>query len=58
MRGRRSVFITITIDARKVEGKPSNIAVVTFVDNGITYLQEFDTANARFIVQNPPNEQK
>ncbi len=49
---------TITIDAREVERKQSHIGVVTFVDNGITYLQEFDTANTRFIVQNPPNEQK
>jgi hypothetical protein len=49
---------TITIDAREVEGKPGNIGVVTFVDNGITYLEEIDTANTRFVVQNPPNEQK
>ena len=49
---------TITIDAREVEGKPGDIGVVTFVDNGITYLEEFDTANTRFIVQNPPNAQK
>ena len=46
------------IDAREVEGKPGDIGVVTFVDNGITYLEEFDTANTRFIVQNPPNAQK
>jgi hypothetical protein len=49
---------TITINAREVEGKPGNIGVVTFVDNGVTYLEEFDTANTRFVVQNPPNEQK
>ena len=49
---------TITIDAREVEGKPGDIGVVTFVDNGITYLVEFDPANTRFIVQNPPNAQK
>jgi hypothetical protein len=49
---------TITIDAREIEGKPGSIGVVTFVDSGITYLEEFDTATARFIVQNPPNEQK
>ena len=49
---------TITIDAREVAGRPGNTGVVTFVDNGITYLEEFDTANSRFIVQNPPNERK
>jgi phenolic acid decarboxylase len=49
---------TITISAREVEGKPNYMGVVTFVDNGITYLEELDTANARFIVQNPPNGQK
>jgi hypothetical protein len=49
---------TINLDAREVEGKSSNVGVVTFVDNGITYLEEFDTANMRFIVQNPPNEHK
>jgi hypothetical protein len=48
---------TISLDARGVEGKQSNIGVVTFVENGITYLEEFDTANTRFIVQNPPNGQ-
>jgi phenolic acid decarboxylase len=49
---------TITIDAREVKEKPGNVGVVTFVDNGVTYLEEFDTANTRFVVQNPPNEQK
>jgi single-stranded DNA-specific DHH superfamily exonuclease len=49
---------TITIDAREVEGKPGDVGVVTFVDNGITYLEEIDTANARFVVQNPPNKKK
>ncbi len=49
---------TITIDARQGEGKPNYVGVVTFVDNGITYVKEFDTANTRFIVQNPPNEQE
>jgi len=49
---------TVTIDAREVEGKSGYTGVVTFVGNGITYLEEFDTANARFIVQNPPADQK
>jgi hypothetical protein len=48
----------ITINARKVEGKQCHIGVVTFVDKGITYLAGFDTANTKFIVQNPPNEKK
>jgi len=29
--------------------------VQTFVVNGVTYLEEFDTTKARFIVQDPPN---
>jgi hypothetical protein len=49
---------TITIDARQVEGKPGDVGVVTFDDHGVTYLEEIDTANARFLVQNPPNGQK
>jgi hypothetical protein len=49
---------TLTIDARKVERNKGEIAVVTFVDKGITYLAEFDTPNTIFVVQNPPNEKK
>lgn len=49
---------TMTIAAREVEGKSGYIGIVTFVDKGITYLEEFDTANARFLVQSPPNEKK
>jgi hypothetical protein len=49
---------TITLDAREVDGKQGNIGVVTIVDHGITYLEEFDTANTRFILQSPSNERK
>jgi hypothetical protein len=49
---------TLTIDARKVERKKGEIAVVTFVDKGITYLAEFDTPSTIFVVQNPPIEKK
>lgn len=44
---------TITIPARVVEGKQATVAVQTFVANGVTYVQEFDTKTARFIVQDP-----
>jgi phenolic acid decarboxylase len=46
---------TITVPARVVEEKQPNVAVQTFVVNGVTYLEEFDTTKARFIVQDPPN---
>jgi len=39
---------TITIDAREVEGKPG-ISGSDIRRNAITYLEEFDTANTRFI---------
>jgi phenolic acid decarboxylase len=44
---------TITIPAQVVEGKQGTVAVQTFVANGVTYVKEFDTKNARFVVQGP-----
>lgn len=49
---------TTTIPARMVEGKQVSVGVVTFVVNGVTYLQEFQTKTARFIVQEPPKDLK
>jgi phenolic acid decarboxylase len=44
---------TITIPARVVEGKQNSVAVQTFMANGVTYVKEFDTKNARFVVEEP-----
>ena len=43
---------TVTVPVRMVEGKQDRTGVVTSVVNGVTYLREFDTKNARFIIQN------
>jgi phenolic acid decarboxylase len=43
---------TITVPARVVEGK-QGVAVQTSITNGVRYVSEFDTKNARFIVQEP-----
>ena len=44
---------TITVPAQVVAAKQGGVAVQTFVANGVTYVSEFDTKNARFIVQDP-----
>ena len=43
---------TVTIPARVVEEKQDRTGVVTSVVNGVTYLDELHTRNARFIFQN------
>jgi hypothetical protein len=43
---------TVTIPARVVEGKQDRTGVVTSVVNGVTYLDELHTPNAKFIFQN------
>jgi hypothetical protein len=43
---------TVTIPARVVEGKQDRTGVVTSVVNGVTYLEELHTRNARFILRN------
>ena len=43
---------TLTVSARMVEGKQETTGVVTSVINGVTYLQELHTRNARFLIQN------
>lgn len=42
---------TITVPAQLVEGKQADVAVQTSVANGVTYVKEFDTKNARFVIQ-------
>jgi hypothetical protein len=43
---------TLTVSARMIEGKQNTTGVVTSVVNGVTYLQELHTKNARFVIQN------
>jgi hypothetical protein len=43
---------SFTVSARMIEGKQERTGVVTSVINGVTYLQELHTKNARFVVQN------
>jgi hypothetical protein len=43
---------SFTVSARMVEGKQETTGVVTSVINGITYLHELHTKNARFVIQN------
>lgn len=42
---------TVTIPAQMVEGKQERTGPVTFVVNGVTYLKELHTKNAKFIFQ-------
>jgi outer membrane usher protein FimD/PapC len=43
---------TVRVAARMVGGKQNQTGVVTSVVNGVTYLQELHTQNAKFIFQN------
>jgi hypothetical protein len=43
---------TVTVPARMVEGEQHETGVVTSVVNGVTYLQELHTNNAKFVFQN------
>ena len=43
---------TFKILSRVIEGKQDRIGVVTSVVDGVSYLQELYTSNARFILQN------
>jgi hypothetical protein len=43
---------SFTVSGRMVEGKQETTGVVTSVINGVTYLQELHTKNARFVIQN------
>src|SRR5580692_4235151 len=43
---------TFKILSRVIEGKQDRIGVVTTVVDGVSYLQELYTSNAKFIIQN------
>jgi hypothetical protein len=43
---------SFAVSARMVEGKQETTGVVTSVINGVTYLKELHTKNARFVIQN------
>lgn len=43
---------TVTVLARMVEGKQDRTGAVTSVVNGVTYLNELHTRNAKFILEN------
>jgi hypothetical protein len=43
---------TVTVPARMVEGKQETTGAVTSVVNGITYLDELHTDDAKFIFEN------
>lgn len=42
---------TVTVPARMVEGKQDRSGTVTSVVNGVTYLNELRTRNAKFILE-------
>jgi hypothetical protein len=43
---------TVTVPALMVEGKDDRAGVVTSVVNGVTYLVELHTRNAKFVFEN------
>ena len=43
---------TVTVPARMVEGRQSETGTLTSVANGVTYLNELHTRNAKFIFEN------
>ena len=43
---------SFTVSARVVEGRQESTGVVTSVINGVTYLKELHTKNARFVIRN------
>jgi hypothetical protein len=43
---------TFKVPSRVIEGKQDRIGVVTSVVDGVSYLQELHTSNAKFILQN------
>ena len=49
---------TVTIPARMVEVKRRDVGVTTFVDNGVTYLQDFHTMTETFILPGTPSTPK
>jgi hypothetical protein len=48
----------ITLPARMVEVKHPKAGITTFVDNGVTYIQDFHTADHTFILIGTPGGAK
>jgi hypothetical protein len=48
----------ITIPARLIAEKHSEAGATTFVDNGVTYLQDFHTTKEAFIISGTPSPPK
>lgn len=48
----------ITLPARLVEVKHSKSGITTFVDNGVTYLQDFHTTDLTFLLIGTPRRAK
>ena len=46
---------TITIPARMVEGRQERTGVVTSLVDGVTYLKELHTKDAKFVLEHPSN---
>ena len=44
----------ITIPARSIAEKHSEAGVTTFVDNGVTYLQDFHTTKETYVLSGTP----
>ena len=49
---------TVTVPARMVGEKEDRVGVVTSVMNGVTYLVELHTRNAKFVFENRPEASK
>jgi hypothetical protein len=49
---------TFKVLARVVEGKQGRTGIVTSVVDGVQYLKELDTSNAKFILQKPKEGSK
>jgi hypothetical protein len=49
---------TVTVPALRVEGKGDRAGMVTSVVNGVTYLVELHTRNAKFVFENGPEASK
>ena len=49
---------TVTVPALMVEGKEDRAGVVTSVVNGVTYLVELHTRNAKFVFENGADASK
>ena len=48
----------ITLPARMVEVRHTKSGITTFVDNGVTYIQDFHTADHTFILIGTPGAKK